>query len=95
MRACCELVGRTGAEVVGCAFVLELSFLNGRDKLAPYEVHSLITYWLRLARGLSRAEPAAWRHRSTRSARCSTAHRPAAPGSGLRIPRRSGHQSSR
>jgi adenine phosphoribosyltransferase len=44
MRACCDLVGRTGAEVVGCAFVLELSFLGGRAKLAPYEVMSLVTY---------------------------------------------------
>lgn len=44
MRACCELVERTGAEIVGCAFVLELAFLGGREKLAPFEVTSLITY---------------------------------------------------
>jgi adenine phosphoribosyltransferase len=44
MRACCDLVAQTGAEVVGCAFVLELSFLGGRAKLAPYDVFSLITY---------------------------------------------------
>jgi adenine phosphoribosyltransferase len=44
MRACCDLVRQTGAEVVGCAFVLELSFLGGRERLAPYEVSSLITY---------------------------------------------------
>jgi adenine phosphoribosyltransferase len=44
MRACCDLVTRTGAEVIGCAFVLELSFLGGRDKLAPHEVFSLIRY---------------------------------------------------
>jgi adenine phosphoribosyltransferase len=44
MRACCDLVQKTGATVVGCAFVLELGFLNGRDKLGPYEVTSLITY---------------------------------------------------
>jgi adenine phosphoribosyltransferase len=42
--ACCELVEKAGAEVVGCAFVIELGFLNGRDKLAPHDVHSLITY---------------------------------------------------
>src|SRR5438876_213985 len=29
MRACCDLVRRAGAEVVGCAFVLDLGFLNG------------------------------------------------------------------
>ncbi len=44
MRACCDLVRQTGAEVVGCAFVLELTFLGGREKLAPYEVTSLISY---------------------------------------------------
>jgi adenine phosphoribosyltransferase len=44
MRACCDLVASTGAEVVGCAFVLELGFLGGRAKLAPFEVFSLIAY---------------------------------------------------
>jgi adenine phosphoribosyltransferase len=44
MRACCDLVRQTGAAVVGCAFVLELTFLGGREKLAPYEVTSLIAY---------------------------------------------------
>ena len=42
--ACCELVEKAGAEVVGCAFVIELGFLHGRDKLAPHDVHSLIAY---------------------------------------------------
>jgi adenine phosphoribosyltransferase len=44
MRACCELVRQTGAEVVACAFALELTFLNGRARLTPFEVYSLITY---------------------------------------------------
>ena len=44
MRACCDLVKQAGAVVVGCAFVLELSFLGGRERLSPYEVTSLITY---------------------------------------------------
>lgn len=44
MKACRDLVESTGAEVVACAFVLELSFLGGRDKLVPSEVFSLITY---------------------------------------------------
>ncbi len=42
--AMCELVEKLGAEVVGCAFVIELSFLGGREKLAPRPVHSLIQY---------------------------------------------------
>jgi adenine phosphoribosyltransferase len=42
--ALCELVERAGAEVVGCAFLIELAFLRGRDRLAPREVHSLVTF---------------------------------------------------
>jgi adenine phosphoribosyltransferase len=44
MRACCDLVNQTGAELVGCAFLLELSSLGGREKLAPIDVFSLIAY---------------------------------------------------
>jgi adenine phosphoribosyltransferase len=44
MRACRDLVSSTGAEVVACAFLIELSFLCGRAKLVPGEVFSLITY---------------------------------------------------
>jgi adenine phosphoribosyltransferase len=43
-RALCELVERAGAEVVGCAFLVELAFLPGREKLAGYPVQSLISY---------------------------------------------------
>jgi adenine phosphoribosyltransferase len=44
MRACRDLVLSTGAELVACAFLIELSFLGGRAKLDPCEVFSLITY---------------------------------------------------
>ena len=44
MRACRDLVQSTGAEVVACAFLIELSFLGGRAKLEPTETVSLITY---------------------------------------------------
>jgi adenine phosphoribosyltransferase len=44
MRACCDLVERAGAEVVACGFVVELTFLKGRERLAPFEVVSLIEY---------------------------------------------------
>jgi adenine phosphoribosyltransferase len=44
MRACRDLVTSTGAEVVACAFLIELSFLKGRSKLEPGEVFSLVTY---------------------------------------------------
>jgi len=43
-RAKIDLVEQLGAEVVGVAFVIELAFLSGRDKLYGYDVHSLIQY---------------------------------------------------
>jgi adenine phosphoribosyltransferase len=43
-EACCRLVEAAGAEVVGCAFVVELGFLGGRERLEGREVHSLIRY---------------------------------------------------
>ncbi len=42
--ASCELIEMLGAEVAACAFVVELDFLKGRDKLAKYNIHSLIHY---------------------------------------------------
>lgn len=39
-----ELVEKLGAEVVRCAFVIELGFLNGRSKLPNGKVDSLIVY---------------------------------------------------
>jgi adenine phosphoribosyltransferase len=44
MKAGCQLVEKAGGKVVGCAFLVELSFLEGRAKLQPYEVFSLIRY---------------------------------------------------
>jgi adenine phosphoribosyltransferase len=44
MCACRDLVQSTGAEVVACAFLIELSFLGGRARLEPAEIFSLITY---------------------------------------------------
>ncbi len=42
--ALCDLVEGAGATVAGCAFVIELAFLNGRERLSPHPVHSLVTY---------------------------------------------------
>jgi adenine phosphoribosyltransferase len=39
-----DLVGRLGAEIVGCAFLLELVALGGRARLAGHTVHSVLTY---------------------------------------------------
>jgi len=42
--ALCDLVKRLGGEIVACAFLVELRFLNGRERLTPYRVESLIEY---------------------------------------------------
>jgi adenine phosphoribosyltransferase len=39
-----ELVEELGGVVVGALFVIELAFLNGRERLEGYDVHSLIQY---------------------------------------------------
>jgi adenine phosphoribosyltransferase len=43
-RAKVDLVEQLGGEVVGLAFVIELEFLNGRERLEGYDVFSLIRY---------------------------------------------------
>jgi len=43
-QATVKLVEKLGGIVVGLAFIIELSFLNGREKLQNYPIHSLITY---------------------------------------------------
>lgn len=39
-----ELVEKLGGKVAGLAFLIELTFLSGRDKLAGYDIFSLISY---------------------------------------------------
>jgi adenine phosphoribosyltransferase len=41
-KALCELVEQLGGTVVGCAFLIELAFLNGRERLAGYDVQALM-----------------------------------------------------
>ena len=43
-KAKCELVESLGGVVVGVLFVIELTFLGGRDRLDGYDVHSLVGY---------------------------------------------------
>jgi adenine phosphoribosyltransferase len=40
----CELVEQLGGEVVGCGFLIELAFLDGRERLAGRDVHALLSY---------------------------------------------------
>ena len=37
-------MGGHGGEVAGCGFLIELTFLEGRKRLAPREVHALLSY---------------------------------------------------
>jgi adenine phosphoribosyltransferase len=43
-KATVELVEQLGGIVVGLPFIIELAFLNGRERLEGYEIFSLITY---------------------------------------------------
>jgi adenine phosphoribosyltransferase len=44
MEACIRMTERAGATVIGNAFVIELDFIKGRERLVPYEVFSLVHY---------------------------------------------------
>jgi adenine phosphoribosyltransferase len=44
MAAAVDLVGKLGGEIIGLAFLVELSDLNGRDKLNNHKILSLIRY---------------------------------------------------
>ncbi|MBS3946475.1 MAG: adenine phosphoribosyltransferase [Melioribacter sp.] len=44
MEAAIKLVEKLGGKVAQISFLIELNFLNGREKLKNYEVHSLIQY---------------------------------------------------
>jgi adenine phosphoribosyltransferase len=43
-KAKIDLVEQLGGRVVGCAFVVELGFLGGREALAGHDVHALVNY---------------------------------------------------
>jgi adenine phosphoribosyltransferase len=43
-EATAKLAAKLGANICGLSFVVELDFLNGRKRLAPYEVFSLLHY---------------------------------------------------
>jgi adenine phosphoribosyltransferase len=43
-KALCDLVELVDGEVVACGFLIELGFLDGRARLADYDVEAVITY---------------------------------------------------
>jgi adenine phosphoribosyltransferase len=44
MEASCRLIEQASGQVIGCAFLVEVTFLGGREKLRPHEVFTLIQY---------------------------------------------------
>jgi len=44
VQAIGKLVEELGGEIVGASFIIELTFLHGRQKLGDWDVHSLISY---------------------------------------------------
>ncbi|TWU07671.1 adenine phosphoribosyltransferase [Stieleria varia] len=44
MEACCRLLEKCGAEIVGCSFLIHLTDLVGEARLAPYRVESVMKY---------------------------------------------------
>lgn len=42
MSACCKLVESLGGKIVGVAFLLELAFLNGREQISQYPIHTVL-----------------------------------------------------
>jgi adenine phosphoribosyltransferase len=44
MEAGCQLIEKAGGTVAGCAFLVELTFLKGREKLRKHDVFSLIQF---------------------------------------------------
>ncbi|MDD5455332.1 MAG: adenine phosphoribosyltransferase [Candidatus Ratteibacteria bacterium] len=43
-RGVCKLIEKSGGEIVGISFLIELAFLNGREKLKNYPVHSVLQF---------------------------------------------------
>ncbi|TWU11191.1 Adenine phosphoribosyltransferase [Novipirellula galeiformis] len=44
MEACCRLLEKCDAEIVGCSFLIHLVQLGGEARLSPYHVHSVLSY---------------------------------------------------
>jgi adenine phosphoribosyltransferase len=44
MKACCDLVTELGGNIVGISVLIELGFLNGREKLSPHRLEAVLKY---------------------------------------------------
>ncbi len=43
-KAACELIEHLGGHIIQCNFLMELGFLNGRDKISRYDVQSVLKF---------------------------------------------------
>ena len=43
-KAVCELVEKLGGEIIQLNFLMELTFLNGREKIKEYDIFAAVTY---------------------------------------------------
>jgi adenine phosphoribosyltransferase len=44
MEACCRLLDKCQANIVGCAFLIHLVQLGGAERLSPHRIHSVLRY---------------------------------------------------
>ena len=44
MKAACDLAAKVKGEIVGITCLIELTDLGGRERLAPYDIHTVISY---------------------------------------------------
>ncbi len=44
VEACCRLLEKCEAEIVGCSFLIQLVKLGGAERLAPYRIESVLKY---------------------------------------------------
>lgn len=44
VEACCRLLEKCGAEIVGCSFLIHLTALEGEKKLQPHRIESVLQY---------------------------------------------------
>jgi adenine phosphoribosyltransferase len=44
IEAACRLIEKLRGEIIGLSFLIELAFLNGRDRISKYPIQTLITY---------------------------------------------------
>lgn len=44
MKAACDLVEKVGGDILGITCLIELTDLGGRERLSPYDIHTVISY---------------------------------------------------